>query len=455
MRPSWHAASDASSKWCAGAESHPGKLRLLRRVSDNPSARRAVSRGPGLLQSGDPRRGLLLELLQAALRRVDGRRCVREALRAAPDAGGAPVWIAAVGKAAPAMALGAYDALGSSISRSLIITREGHAPPELLSLPGAEVITGSHPVPDERSLAAGEWLLEWVDALPPEVEPLFLVSGGASSLVEVLREGLTLADLEAFTTRELAAGTAIAALNAQRIALSRIKGGRLTARLGGRSARALFVSDVPGDDPALIGSGLLGPASEGPDRVTRSVIASVEHAVAAAAAAARSLGLSAHTAGRRFDEDAVRLAARCAHELRLSPSAVCVWGGESTVQLPRHPGRGGRNQHLALAAARLIAGQGDLMLLAAGTDGTDGVTEDAGALVDAESCARVALAGMDVDRCLATADSAAALAASGDLVHTGPTGTNVGDLVIGLKLTREEAAGLPLGAVAARAPRVL
>jgi hydroxypyruvate reductase len=82
------------------------------------------------------------------------------------------------------------------------------------------------------------------------------------------------------------------------------------------------------------------------------------------------------------------------------------------------------------------------MLLAAGTDGTDGVTEDAGALVDAESCARVALAGMDVDRCLATADSAAALAASGDLVHTGPTGTNVGDLVIGLKLTAAAAAGL-------------
>ncbi len=413
--PSSRAAHAAGSKWCAGAE---------------------------LSSSGDPRRALLLTLLQAALEAVDGRRCVREALRA-DTASVAPVWVAAVGKAAAAMALGAHDALGARIARLLIITRTGHAPAQLQRLPGAEVIASAHPVPDQRSLAAGARLLQWVETLPPEAEPLFLISGGASSLVEVLREGLDLADLEAFTRRELAAGTAIAALNAQRMALSRIKGGRLTARLAGRSARALYVSDVPGDDPALIGSGLLGPASEGPDRVTRRVVASVEQALAGAAAAARALGLEVHTGGRRFDEDAVRLAARCAHELRLSASAVCLWGGESTVQLPPHAGRGGRNQHLALAAARLIAGQADLMLLAAGTDGTDGVTEDAGALVDAESCARVALAGMDVDRCLATADSAAALAASGDLVHTGPTGTNVGDVVIGLKLSAAAAAALP------------
>jgi glycerate 2-kinase len=413
--PSSRAAYAAGSKWCAGAE---------------------------LSSSGDPRRALLLTLLQAALAAVDGRRCVREALRG-DTRSAAPVWVAAVGKAAPAMALGARDALGGRIAQLLVITRAGHAPAELLGVPGVELIASAHPVPDQRSLAAGARLLQWVETLPPDAEALFLISGGASSLVEVLREGLNLADLEAFTTRELAAGTAIAALNAQRMALSRIKGGRLTARLAGRSARALYVSDVPGDDPALIGSGLLGPASEGPDRVTRTVIASVEQALAGAAAAARTLGLEVHTGGRRFDEDAVRLAARCAHELRLSASAVCLWGGESTVQLPPHAGRGGRNQHLALAAARLIAGQADLMLLAAGTDGTDGVTEDAGALVDAESCARVALAGMDVDRCLATADSAAALAASGDLVHTGPTGTNVGDVVIGLKLSAAAAARLP------------
>jgi hydroxypyruvate reductase len=130
---------------------------------------------------------------------------------------------------------------------------------------------------------------------------------------------------------------------------------------------------------------------------------------------------------------------RFAHELLLSPAQLCVWGGESTVQLPEHPGHGGRNQHMALAAARLIAGHPELLLLAAGTDGSDGVTEDAGALVDGDSCARLALAELDADRCLAQADSGRALAASGDLVHTGPTGTNVGDLVVGLKLSVDAA----------------
>jgi hydroxypyruvate reductase len=141
----------------------------------------------------------------------------------------------------------------------------------------------------------------------------------------------------------------------------------------------------------------------------------------------------------------MRLAVRFAHELDLSPVEVRVWGGESTVQLPENPGSGGRNQHLGLAVARLIAGHPDLLLLTAGTDGTDGVTDDAGALVDAETCARLALAEIDADSCLARADSGVALAATGDIVHTGPTGTNVGDLVIGLKLSLDAARDLRSG----------
>src|SRR5437763_1767105 len=157
---------------------------------------------------------------------------------------------------------------------------------------------------------------------------------------------------------------------------------------------------------------------------------------------AAPLGLTVQSPARRFEGDAARLAARFAHELCLTSAQLCVWGGESTVQVPPHPGRGGRNQHLALAAARLLAGHADLMLLAAGTDGIDGVTEDAGALVDAETWARITLAQIDADRCLQQADSARALAASEDLVHTGPTGTNVGDLVIGLKLAADSARAL-------------
>jgi glycerate 2-kinase len=388
----------------------------------------------------DPRRQILLELFQAGIARVEGRRCVRNALTVE---GGAhtqrPVWLAAIGKAASAMALGAHDALGASIERTLILTKDGHVAPQVLALPGVEAYESAHPMPDERSLASGARLLRWVEELPEGIEPLFLVSGGASSLVEVLQSGTTFADLERFTSEGLATGIAIGELNARRTQHSLIKGGRLTAALQGRSARALFISDVPGDDPAVIGSGLLGPAQSGPDRVERVVVASIEHAVESVVAAAMDMGLAAESAYRRYDDDVMRLAVRFTHELDLSTVDVRVWGGESTIQLPESPGRGGRNQHLGLAAARLIAGHPDLLLLAAGTDGTDGVTEDAGALVDADTCARLSLAELDADACLRSANSGTALEAAGDIVHTGPTGTNVGDLVIGLKLSAEDA----------------
>jgi len=352
------------------------------------------------------------------------------------------VWLAAIGKAASSMALGAHDALGSALERGLVITKDGHVQPELLALSGLEIHESAHPIPDERSLAAGERLLRWVEQLPDSVDPLFLISGGASSLVEVLEAGASFADLARVTAGGLAAGIPVGELNARRARLSRIKGGRLTARLGARPARALFLSDVPGDDPAVIGSGLLGPSADTADRVERAVLASIDHAREGVAAAAAELGLEVYVCPRRFDEDALRLAVRFAHELCLNTTQVRVWGGESTVQLPENPGRGGRNQHLALAAARLIAGQADLLLLAAGTDGTDGPTDDAGALVDAETCVRLALAELDADECLRSADSGTALAGAGDLIHTGPTGTNVGDLVIGIKLSAQAACAL-------------
>jgi glycerate 2-kinase len=397
------------------------------------------------VNSPDPRRQLLLELFRAGLARVDGRSCVRNALTAelASRTTG-HVWIAAIGKAASSMVLGAHDALGTAIERTLVITKDGHVLPQLSAMPGFEIHESAHPVPDERSLAAGARLLRWVDELPQLVEPLFLVSGGSSSLVEVLEAGTSFADLERLTARGLAEGIDIGELNARRSRLSLIKGGRLAARLNGRAARALFISDVPGDDPAVIGSGLLGPAVT-PDRVERTVVASIDHAMESVAAAAAELGLEVGLSSRRFDGDVMRLAVRFAHELHLNSSEVQVWGGESTVQLPEHPGRGGRNQHLALAAARHIAGHSDLLLLAAGTDGTDGATDDAGALVDAETCARLALVELDADLSLERADSGTALAATGDLVHTGPTGTNVGDLVIGLKLSADAARSLQDG----------
>lgn len=386
--------------------------------------------------SADWRHRLLLELLHAGLERVDGRRCVREALLARPPPHDAPVWAAAIGKASAAMALGAADALGRSLERMLVITKAGHLVPELLSLSGVEAHESAHPVPDQRSLAAGQRLLDWVDRLPAGVSPLFLVSGGASSLVEVPEPGVSLEALAQLSARGLAEGIAISELNTRRARLSQIKGGRLAGRFGGRAVRALFLSDVPDDDPAVIGSGLLGPCTGGVDRIERQVIASVGLAMEGVALAASQRGFTVECVLPSFAGDAIHLAARFAHELLIGNTQVRIWGGESTVRLPPHPGRGGRNQHLALAAARFLPDYPQLLLLAAGTDGTDGPTEAAGGLVDADTCARLALAGLDADDCLSRADSGTALAAADALVRTGPTGTNVADLAIGLKLPR-------------------
>ncbi len=381
----------------------------------------------------DERRELLIDLYRAGLARVDGRRCVQEALCRPPGRPEGRVWVAAIGKAASAMTLGAREALGEALEETLLVTKTGHVAPEIRGLPGVEVHESGHPLPDERSLRAGQRLLGWLERLPPEVTPLFLISGGASALVEVPRAGVTLEELSRVSQEGLATDLTIAELNSRRTRLSQIKGGRLAARLDGREGRALLMSDVPDDDPAVIGSGILATAPGG-DRIQRQVIASLDMAIDAVVAAAAERQLGARRAARRFAGEASRLAVQFTHELALGQVQVRVWGGESTVRLPEHPGRGGRNQHLALAAARLIAGYPELMLLAAGTDGSDGATEDAGAVVDAETCGRIALTGLDPDECLRRADSGTALEAAGALLRTGPTGTNVADLVIGLKL---------------------
>jgi glycerate 2-kinase len=374
-------------------------------------------------------RRFLLECFDAALRRVDGRTCVRNVLSMQ---GPGPFTIFAIGKAASAMALGAHDSLGERIDRALVITKDGHADPDLARIPGITLLEAAHPVPDGRSLAAGAELERHIAALAPSSTPVFLVSGGSSSLVESLREGVTLTDLRELNARGLASGWDIARLNAERAELSRLKAGGVARLLGGRPARALFVSDVPDDDPEVIGSGLLGRGDDR-DRVERGIVASVESAVEAAVDAAFDRGVRLEELPLRFDGDAERVARDFVRALRETAADGVIWGGESTVTLPARPGRGGRNTHLALAAARQIRREESLAILAGATDGTDGPTNDAGAIVDAGTLERAELGGCDVDRALRDFDSGTALEAAEDLIHTGPTGTNVGDLLIGIK----------------------
>ena len=404
------------------------------------------------MRSTEPREQLL-EIFHAAIRRVNGRNCVKQALELEPISG--PLALIAIGKAAVAMAQGALDVLGSGIENGLVITKHGHQ--EVLPWP---VLTASHPVPDESSLQAGAALLDFVDQLPPDQAVLFLLSGGASSLVEVLPEGVGLEQLQKINQWFLASGTDIVAGNEIRKRISLIKGGRLGQQLYPRPVHCLTISDVPGDDPVSIGSGPLVPsrdselsvsvpewlsdimasvseirAVEHYDHIHTRIVASVSDAVNAAAEASTQYGYEVLSDANSLIGDVIEVGPALAGLLGKSKrGTMYIWGGETTVKLPDTPGRGGRNQSLALAAAIALAGKDGQYFLAAGTDGTDGPGDDAGALVDSDTVNRGRQCDLDAGSCLRAADAGTFLEATGDLLATGPTGTNVMDIAIGLKI---------------------
>jgi glycerate 2-kinase len=395
-------------------------------------------------------RAQLRRVFDQALGAVDGRFCVARALRDRPMAG--PVWAVAIGKAAPAMLRGGLDVC--PIEAALVITKAGYGG----GIAAGTCLEAGHPLPDERSLAAGEALARFMDQAPRAASFLFLVSGGASALVERLPEGVTLRDLVRVNEWLLASGLDIHAVNRVRRSLSLIKGGRLGELLRGRPALNLLISDVAGDDPAVIGSGLLVP-SDGQgleslrlpgwlrrltqrrvpasrmslENVRTLVVARPAGARGAAAEAGRALGYPVFEHRELLLGDAAQAGRGVAAELRQKAPGLHVWSGETTVRLPPRPGRGGRCQHLALSAALELRGQGKLLVLAAGTDGSDGNTEDAGAWADGGTVARGERAGLSAHGSLAAADAGSFLAASGDLLRTGPTGTNVMDLILGLR----------------------
>ena len=408
-------------------------------------------------------RRLLLDALHAALDATGGRESVRRRLAAERDL--APRMAFAVGKAASAMMAGAFDAFGPGIERALVITKHGHAGDVLDAGCPVDVVESSHPVPDESCLAAGRALVDFVDGVPAGADVLALLSGGASALVEVLPEGFDASDLARVNAWLLAAGHPIGAVNRVRKRISRIKGGRLAGRLATHRMLNLVISDVPGDDPKVIGSGLLVahsdddiaiddldlppwlvemgrrapplPGEGASARVRTEVVARPADARAAVAETLRAADLDVVEHPKLLEGDAPEAGRRIGRAIVHEKPMAHVWASETTVTLPPVPGRGGRCQSLALAAALEMRDGAHACVLAAGTDGTDGPGEDAGAIVDAETVARGLAAGLDPERCLRAADAGTFLEASGDLLHTGPTGTNVMDLVVALKLASE------------------
>ena len=416
-------------------------------------------------------RAFLQELFDAAVAAAHPSTCLVPHLPAPPRDG--RLIVLAAGKAAGAMAEVAerhyLDTLGLAPDRlaGLAVTRHGYARPTRL-LP---VVEAGHPVPDQASLDSAARSLALADSARVGDLVLVLMSGGASANWIAPVNGLTLAEKQAVTRALLKSGAAIGEFNTVRKHLSRIKGGRLAAHAHPAHVVTLAISDVPGDDPAVIGSGptvpdpttladaraiiarravvlpdaavraLADPANESP-KPGDPVFAGTEfHLIARPADAFRAAqqkvaaaGWDAVMLGDRVEGEAREVAAahaKLARDLQTQGRrAVILSGGELTVTL-KGGGRGGPNQEYALALAVALAGAPGIAAIAGDTDGTDGgrgePDDPAGAMIDATTLDRAKQRGLDPAAFLADNDSTGFFAALGDLLTPGPTATNVND----------------------------
>lgn len=370
------------------------------------------------------------------------------------------------GKASAAMAA-ALDAAWPDVALSgVVVTRYDHAVPA----GRIEIIEASHPVPDAMSEQAARRILQAVSGLTQDDLVIALISGGGSALMVSPAEGMSMPDKMALNSALLKSGANITEMNAVRKHLSRIKGGRLAKAAAPARIVTLVISDVPGDDPAVIASGptvpdattfadvreiltryniALSPAAEAalakgeetpkPGEIVADVrmIASPGQALQAAAETARGLGLTPLILGDALEGEAREIGtvmagiARSAkqHGLPVRGPAVLLSGGEGTVTIGKgSAGRGGRNTEFLLGLAVALAGQAGIWAVAGDSDGIDGTEDAAGALIGPDTLARGMAAGLEPRAFLTGHDSYSYFAALGDLIKTGPTLTNVNDI---------------------------
>lgn len=337
-----------------------------------------------------------------------------------------PDQIIAVGKAASGMCAGALAASNPDCP-ALLVTKYDHTDQTMWAAPNVTVIESAHPVPDQHSLDAGKEMLATVDAMVPGSKLLLLVSGGTSALSEALPEDVSLEDWQQLTDQMLAAGYNIGQINARRKETSLIKDGKLLLNFKGAEVRVLAISDVEGDSIATIGSGT-GDSKRCPTTSSVDLIATNEVARTAAATKAKALGFTVNDNQECLYDDVLVLSERIGQELAKATSGVYIYGGEPTVKLPENPGSGGRNQALALGLAQHIVGRDDILILVAGTDGSDGPTDAAGGIVDGSTAVNVE----QVRDALKRADAGTYLREHDGIFITGPTNTNVMDVVIAI-----------------------
>ncbi len=422
-------------------------------------------------------RALLRAMLDAAIEAARPSHALAGQL---PKRPAGRVIVLGAGKAAAAMAQVVEEQMAGPVE-GLVVTRYGHAVP----CQQIEVVEAAHPVPDEAGRQAAARILELARGAGPEDLVLCLISGGASALLSLPAEGLSLDDKQAINRALLASGADITQMNTVRKHLSAIKGGRLAAAAHPAKVVTLVISDVPGDDPAVIGSGptvadptsfadalailerygidqpaaalahLRAAAEETPkpgdprlaDQEVR-LVATPQASLEAAAAIALDHGYRPVVLGDAIEGEArevakvmAGIALQVARHAQPTPApCVLLSGGETTVTM-RGKGRGGRNSEFLLALAVQLAGTPGIYGLAADTDGIDGSEANAGALVTPDTLARAEAAGLNAKARLADNDSHGLFTALDDLVVTGPTLTNVNDFRAILIEERFEPAG--------------
>lgn len=405
-------------------------------------------------------RALLETMFRAAIAAADPALAIPRYLPAAPR--GRTIVVGA-GKAAASMAKAVEDHWPGPLD-GLVVTRYGHGAP----CQRIEVVEAAHPVPDAAGRAAAGRILEKVQGLSADDLVLCLISGGGSALLSLPIEGLTLQDKQAINSALLKSGAPIGEMNIVRKHLSAIKGGRLAAAAWPARVVSLVISDVPGDDPAIVASGptVADPSTgaealeilrrygiaipeavaqrlaRGEDETPKPgdarlaqakthVIATAQLSLDAAADVARQAGYNPVTLGDTIEgeaRDVGRDHAALALRTAVQNGAPCALlsGGETTVTV-RGKGRGGRNVEYLLALALGLEGHAGIHALAGDTDGIDGVEESAGALITPDTLQRAAAAKLDARAMLDDNDAWSFFSALGDLVVTGPTLTNVND----------------------------
>ncbi|MCW8873419.1 MAG: DUF4147 domain-containing protein [Xanthomonadales bacterium] len=404
---------------------------------------------------------MLHEMWRAAIRAAQPATCLPGHW---PEPPAGRLAVIACGKAARPMAAAAAERYGAGFEGLVIEPADPGA--VLESIPGFRHIGSSHPVPDERSVAAASAALQLAAGLAPDDLLLVLLSGGGSALMSLPAAGLSLEKKQSLTRQLLASGATIHEINCVRKKLSRIKGGRLALACRARVV-TLAISDVPGNDPRLIASGptvwdrntsddardiltrhgirltaaidrvLHGAAAESPGHFdptaqnTYQIVASGMTALQAAGDCCRRNGVEPLILGDDLQGEARELAreqARMALDLARKGNTCCLLsGGETTVTPGVSPGRGGRNTEYALALALALGGRPGIWALAADTDGIDGCEGHSGALVDPDTLQRAARAGLEAENYLRRHDTAGFFEQIGGLLVEGPTGTNVSD----------------------------